>query len=62
RATVYILFATLILGAIVLLAQLVGPWVERKVMARQQARRGPVHVGWKGILQIPASIYAVCLC
>jgi len=53
---VVVAFTTLVLGSWVMIQQLFGPWVERKVMARMQGRRGPTYVGWKGILQIPADL------
>lgn len=53
---VMVALGMLIIGTYLLVNQLFAPWVERKVMARQQGRRGPVHVGWRGSLQIPADL------
>jgi len=53
---VVVAITTLLLGSWVMIQQLFGPWVERKVMARMQGIRGPTYVGWKGILQIPADL------
>ena len=52
---------TTILGTYVMVNQLVAPFLERKVMARMQGRRGPVHVGKFGSLQIPADLLKLIL-
>ncbi len=51
-----IAISTLLLGTYIMILQLFGPYVERKIMARQQGRKGPYYVGWRGILQIPADL------
>ena len=53
---VVVSITTLLLASWIMIQQLFGPWVERKIMARMQGRRGPSYVGWKGILQIPADL------
>ncbi|RMG33585.1 MAG: NADH-quinone oxidoreductase subunit H [Methanobacteriota archaeon] len=51
-----IVLTTLVLGSYIMILQLLGPYVERKVMARQQGRKGPYYVGRRGVLQIPADL------
>lgn len=46
--------STFVIATWFMVLQLFVPWGERKVMARMQGRRGPVYVGFRGILQIPA--------
>lgn len=58
---VLISVGALVFGAYILINQLFAPWVERKVMARMQNRRGPVYVGWRGIMQIPADTLKLLL-
>ncbi|OLS25772.1 MAG: NADH-quinone oxidoreductase subunit H [Candidatus Heimdallarchaeota archaeon LC_2] len=58
---VMVAIGMVIIGTYLLVNQLFAPWVERKVMARQQGRRGPVHVGWRGSLQIPADLLKLIL-
>jgi NAD(P)H-quinone oxidoreductase subunit 1 len=53
---IVIMISTFMIANYIMIHQLFGPYVERKVMARQQGRRGPTYVGWKGILQIPADL------
>ncbi len=58
---VAIALGTFLLANYIMINQLIMPYVERKVMARQQGRRGPVYVGWRGILQIPADLLKLVL-
>ena len=58
---VLISVGAMLFGAYILINQLFAPWVERKVMARMQGRRGPVYVGWRGIMQIPADTLKLLL-
>ncbi|MBI2095621.1 MAG: NADH-quinone oxidoreductase subunit NuoH [Candidatus Omnitrophica bacterium] len=48
-----ILFGTLV-ALFVSVNALFLVWMERKVSARIQLRRGPLHVGWEGLLQTVA--------
>ena len=50
------LVSTLIVGSFIMGLQIIGPYIERKGMARMQGRRGPTYVGFRGILQIPADL------
>lgn len=58
---VLVIVGTVVLGTWILIHQLFAPWVERKIMARMQGRRGPVYVGKWGILQIPADLLKLAL-
>ncbi len=51
-----LMLVTIAIGSYIMILQLLGPFVERKVMARQQGRKGPYYVGFRGILQIPADL------
>ncbi len=47
-----------LLGLFVLMAMtaLIGVYAERKVIGHFQARLGPMHHGWHGLLQLPADM------
>ncbi|MCE7734577.1 MAG: NADH-quinone oxidoreductase subunit H [Candidatus Heimdallarchaeota archaeon] len=55
-SSIMVIIGMVLIATYILMNQLIAPWFERKVMARQQGRRGPVHVGWRGTLQIPADL------
>ncbi|MBI4432580.1 MAG: NADH-quinone oxidoreductase subunit NuoH [Candidatus Omnitrophica bacterium] len=52
------LFTIILYGTLVILFVSVNAlflvWMERRVSARIQLRRGPIHVGWQGLLQTVA--------
>ncbi|MDY6820589.1 MAG: NADH-quinone oxidoreductase subunit NuoH [Deferribacterota bacterium] len=49
--TIILLVKILVIVTIVLLAVAYLTYAERKVVGHMQARLGPTHVGWKGLLQ-----------
>lgn len=51
-----VIVSTVLIGSYIMIHQLFGPYVERKVMSRMQGRQGPKYVGLKGLLQIPADL------
>ncbi len=58
---VLIMIGTLVFGSYIAANQIVAPYLERKVMARMQGRRGPVYVGKSGSLQILADTFKLII-
>jgi NADH-quinone oxidoreductase subunit H len=56
-----IIIGTLVFGSYIAANQIVAPYIERKVMARMQGRRGPVYVGKSGSLQILADTFKLII-
>ncbi|MHA2249348.1 MAG: complex I subunit 1/NuoH family protein [Candidatus Kariarchaeaceae archaeon] len=56
-----IAIGALVFGAYIMANQIAAPFVERKIMARMQGRRGPVYVGKSGTLQILADTFKLII-